>query len=382
MKSATQHQPVTPVAELPAWGRTLAGIATEPLEYCAEFPRIAKRWEAWWHQELIDRPLLIGAANSNPDRPITRRLDLLDDPDAWFDAKFQDMMQMHRVADALPHIRTDFGPVFLGPLFGGRLEIGAGTGWTHAFIDDTWSNAPDWRIEAQDRWWTLFRQLTQRVAHDAAGRYLLCTPDFGGSADVLLNLRTAEALCMDLVMQPAVVQRSIDAIYAGWWQAFTEVYRIAMPEGAGIIHWLGVWAHAPYFIPACDFCCMISPESFHEICLPDIERGAATLGRSVFHLDGPGAARHIDALLEVPSIQAIQFTPGDGAPSALPWLDMFKKIQARGRSLLIICPASEVLAVCDELAPEGLAFIVDGPIPVKDLDALYETLCGKYGVKP
>jgi hypothetical protein len=308
-------------------------------------------------------------------------LELLQDPDAWFDAKLQDMKQLHRVADALPHIRTDFGPVFLGPLFGGRLEIGANTSWTHAFIDDTWSNAPDWTIQESEQWWKLFCQLTERVAQDAAGRYLLCTPDFGGSADVLLNLRTGEALCMDMIVQPEIVKSCINAIYPAWWKTFTEVYRIAMPAGTGVIHWLGVWANSPYLIPACDFCCMISPENFEEMCLPDLARQSATVDRAVYHLDGPDATRQIDLLLEVPTIQAIQFTPGEGSPSTLRWVDMFKKIQARGRSLLIICPPDEVLSLCDVLNPAGLAFLLDAPTSVNDLDALYAGLCGKYGIK-
>lgn len=381
MEYTQPHLPASSVGELQRWHETLVEIAAEPLEYCPEFPQIARRWEAWWHHELIDRPLLIGAANSNPSRRITRRLELLNDPDAWFDAKFQDMMQLHRVGDAVPHIRTDFGPVFLGALFGGQLEFGANTSWTHAFIDDTWSNAPDWTIQTQERWWKLFCELTDRVAKDAVGRYVLCTPDFGGSADVLLNLRTAEALCMDLVVQPDVVRRSIDAIFPAWWEAYATVYRTAMAEGAGVIHWLGVWANVPYLIPACDFCCMISPDSFQDLCLPDIERQSAGIGRAVFHLDGPEAARQIDALLDATSIQAIQFTPGDGSPSTLRWMEMFKRIQSRGRSLLIICPPDEVLAVCDELEPEGLAFLLDTPISVKDLDALYGALCSKYGVR-
>ena len=381
MKSVTQHLPVKPVEELNSWKQALGAVASEPLEYCPEFPQIATRWEAWRLQAMVDRPLLLGAANSDPSRPITRRLELLHDPDAWFEAKTKDMLQLHRVGEALPQIRTDFGPVFLGPLFGGRLEIGANTSWTHAFIDDAWSNAPDWTISAANPWWKLFQELTERVARDAAGRYVLCTPDFGGSADVLLNLRTAENLCMDLVVQPDIVQRSIDAIYPAWWDTFMEVYRTAIPAGTGVVHWLGVWANAPYLIPACDFCCMISPDSFRELCLPDIERQASTLDRAVFHLDGPEAARQIDALLEVPAIQAIQFTPGEGSPSTLRWMDMFKKIQASGRSLLIICPPDEVLTLCDALAPEGLAFLLDAPGSVADLDALYVALCAKYGVR-
>jgi hypothetical protein len=144
------------------------------------------------------------------------------------------------------------------------------------------------------------------------------------------------------------------------------------------MHWLGVWSDRPYMIPACDFNFMIGPNEFNRLCLPDIARQAATVGRAVFHLDGPGAARHIDALLDVPDIQAIQFTPGTGTPSALAWVDMFRKIQRRRRSLIVVCPAHEVLTLCEVLAPEGLAFLLDNPPPPDELDDLFRQLCRRY----
>jgi hypothetical protein len=137
------YPPIIPIEELSDWTRTLQRIAAEPLAFCPDFPTIARRFEAWWAHECLDRPIFIGTANTDPSRPITRRLELLRDPDAWFEAKYADLQQLHRVGDALPHIRADFGPVLLGGMLGGRLEFGADTGWTHAFIKDDWSNAPD-----------------------------------------------------------------------------------------------------------------------------------------------------------------------------------------------------------------------------------------------
>jgi len=102
------------------------------------------------------------------------------------------------------------------------------------------------------------------------------------------------------------------------------------------------------------------------------------MGRAVFHLDGPGAARHIDALLEVPDIQAIQFAPGTGTPSALAWVHMFHRIQQRGRSLLVVSPPEEVIALCEALRPEGLGILIDTPLSPGELDDLFAQLCHRY----
>lgn len=371
--------PITPIAERDTWARRLETVASQPLEFCPDFPTIARRYEAWWRHGLLDRPIFQASVNTNPERPITRRLDLLEDADAWFDAKLQDLRQTRYAGDALPHIRTDFGPVLLGGMLGGRLEFGADTGWTHAFIDDAWSNAPDWVLREDNHWWRTLRALTERVAKDAASRYLVCTPDLGGSADVLLNLRGASDLCMDVLTQPERIPKAIDAIYPAWHEAFTTLYRTVTGHGAGLQHWVGLWSSVPYMVPACDFNFLIGQDDFNRLCLPDIARQAATVGRAVFHLDGPGAAKHIDALLEVPDIQAIQFTPGEGAPSALAWVEMFRKIQDKGRSLLVFCPPEEVLALCEAVRPEGLAILVLGEITPGGLEELYGALCGRFG---
>lgn len=366
------------ISELNVWSTALRTIATQPLALCPEFPAIARRFEAWWNHAPTDRPIFIGAANARPERSLTRRLNLLAHPDAWFAAKRADLDQTHRVGDALPQIRVDFGPVLLGGMLGGITEFGSDTAWTHPFIDDAWSNAPDWKIPSEHPLWKLLRELTERVACDAAGKYLLCTPDLGGSADVLLNLRSSAPLCLDLVDHPSKITETVEAIYPAWRQAFCELYRITLPHHTGLIHWIQLWSERPYLVPACDFMYLIGKPEFERFFLPDIVRQTAAVGRAAFHLDGPEATRHIDALLEVPDIQAIQFTPGEGAPSALAWVEMFRKIQAKGRSLLIVCPPAEVLALCERLQPEGLAIWVGGGLSVAELDALFDRFQRRY----
>ncbi len=379
MPNAPAHLPVESLPERAVWAAQLKRIAQEPLSLCPQFPRIAQRFEAWWHQELLDRPLLIAAANGNPARPIDRRLELLHDADAWLAAKRADVAQTHRVCDALPTVRVDFGPVTMGPLFGAKTEYQADTSWTHPFIDDDWSNRPAWTIAPDNDTWLRLQDLTHRAAAAAPGHFLVCTPDLGGSADVLMNVRGPDQLCLDALDRPDFLREQVDAIYPAWRQAFAMLYARTVPANAGIVHWLGVWSNEPYMIPACDFNYMIGPEEFDRICLGDIARQAATAGRAVFHLDGPGAARHIDALLTVPHIRAIQFTPGEGTPSVKPWVDMFRKIQSQGRSLLIITPKAEVDWLCQQVDPAGLAMLVVDCRTPQDADDVAGQLFRRYG---
>jgi len=373
------YPPIDPIAAGDAWTQKLTAIAAEPLAFCPGFPEIAARYEAWWQTALIDRPLFLASRTVDPARPFSKHFDLLiADGDRWFEESLADLENTHFCGDALPNIRVDFGPVILGGLLGAKTEFGAGTTWTHAFIDDAWSNAPDWTIDEEGPFWKTLLRLMDVVSADAKGRYLVRTPDWGGSADVLLNLRGSAGLCMDVLDRPGVVKAAVDAIYPAWRKAYTRCHEICLGNGAGIIHWIGLWSNAPYLIPACDFNYLIGPREFNELLLPDIARQTATAGRGVFHLDGSGATNHIDALLEVPEIRAIQYVTGAGTPDALPWLDMFRKIQTAGRSLVLLCLNEEIPTLLDELEPEGLCFCPVGSRTGVSVDDVFAAMCKRF----
>ena len=77
-------------------------------------------------------------------------------------------------------------------------------------------------------------------------------------------------------------------------------------------------------------------------------------------------------------LQAIQFTPGAGTPSALAWVEMFRKIQDKGKSVLAVCPYYEVLDLCDALDPSALALLIEGDMRPDDLDDLYGEFCRRF----
>ena len=65
---------------------------------------------------------------------------------------------------------------------------------------------------------------------------------------------------------------------------------------------------------------------------------------------------------------------------ALPWIEMYRKIQRRGRSLQICCLCEDLVELCDALKPEGLALWVDalgGRSPF-EADDLFAEFCRKY----
>ena len=125
--------------------------------------------------------------------------------------------------------------------------------------------------------------------------------------------------------------------------------------------WMGIWSLTPAIDLQCDFSCMISPAMFDDLFLPALREQTERVDRTIYHLDGPDAVRHLDSLLSLPRLTGIQWVPGAGAPPMSDWVDLLRKILDAGKLLYITCAANEVEFLLDRLPHPGL---------------LLETACG------
>ena len=51
----------------------------------------------------------------------------------------------------------------------------------------------------------------------------------------------------------------------------------------------------------------------------------------IYHLDGIGELCHLDSVLSLPELNAVQWVYGEGKPGPMHWLDVYKKIRAAGK---------------------------------------------------
>ena len=112
--------------------------------------------------------------------------------------------------------------------------------------------------------------------------------------------------------------------------------------------------------------------------MPSLKVEALRAGLCVFHLDGPDASRHAQALVEEPAITAVQYTPGAGTPSALAKLPMLEMIQKAGKPIYIVCPKTEVEELADRLDPKGLVLAPDDIETPGEADELLEHVLKRY----
>jgi 5-methyltetrahydrofolate--homocysteine methyltransferase len=127
----------------------------------------------------------------------------------------------------------------------------------------------------------------------------------------------------------------------------------------------------------CDFSAMISPRMFEEFVLPYLWEQCERLDYSVYHLDGVEAIKHLDLILSIPKLTALQWTAGANEPGAgaAEWFEIYRRARKAGKSLLLLdVDGKDVPRLVEELGPEGLligtAASSQGACPVREAEEL------------
>jgi len=361
-----------------AWTRKLSEIARRPLALRPDFPAVAQRWEEWW-QFKARRPLIVCPIPKRKDIYWGKGFDLMDRPQEWLKVRRLQVENTHCPGETLPFIRADIGPVATAAFLGAPTHTSESeqTSWQDTTIQD-WDHAPAFAVDPKNRWQRTVLALTDAIARDAAGRYLVCFPDLTGAVDVLANMRGPDRLCMDLFDRRDAVKTAAERVLDGWARIFGALHDISLAQGTGVVQWLGCWSNSSHTVPTCDFNALIGPDDFVDVCMPTLNAQARLAGRCAFHLDGPAAARHAETLAASPDITAVQFTPGAGTPSALAKIDMLRTVQKAGKSILVFVPIEEVDAFCDQVDPRGVTVWPMGVATPQQADELVERVAKRF----
>ena len=190
------------------------------------------------------------------------------------------------------------------------------------------------RIEPDNRWWRLYLQLLQESVRAGAGKWVTGFPDLHTGMDALSAIRGPENLSPDLVENPEAIHRAMRQMTDLWKFVVDTTSEIILPAGQGTSNWTMGWSKERFLcIGQNDFSCMISPAMFETFCWQDSRECCAHVSRSLYHLDGPGAVRHVPLLLRLKRLNCIQWIQGAGSPLPSQWLDLLRRIQAGGKSI-------------------------------------------------
>ena len=148
--------------------------------------------------------------------------------------------------------------------------------------------------------------------------------------------------------------RLVGEVEAAWVDAYRDFSSVLHPASAGYTDWCGLLSPDPSYIIQCDFCYMIGNEMFRRFVLPTLKRDTERLTNTIYHLDGIGELCHLDSILELPNLNAVQWVYGAGKPGPMHWLDVYRRIRAAGKRMMVCGGARDVLDVIGVLSGDGI----------------------------
>lgn len=348
-----------------------------------------ERYEAWWEGEMLDRPLVrVTAPIGGYTPPAPPR-----DPDSLFAWLTEPELVLPRLEDriAATVYRGDAFP-WVDPLSQGLAAIQAAyhgapyhvdpdtlTGWAEPLIDD-WTQRSHLYPDENNLWWRATLRLLDTGSRQGGDRWCAAIPDLQGGGEILALLRGSERLAMDLVDRADEIAPALTEINAAWQYYFTECYAAIHRWQAGFVDWLGIWSAIPAATVECDFMVMISPRMFERFFLPAVIEQVGMVERSIFHLDGPGAVKHLDMMLAIPGLHGVQWVPTPERPSPGDWLGLFQRIQAAGKKIVLNCSAADIMGLFDALKPELLLVDVNCS-SLQEADEIMQSVERRFGIR-
>lgn len=326
---------------------------------CPNFDKIAARFDEYWHRENHDRPLMVVRAPAEKCRPMpefngTKR-------ERWLDTEY--MLKRTRIGlentlqfgEAFPTAFPNLGPDIFGAFLGCDIEFEETTSYATGFVDDL--NELDLSsFNYNSFWWKKIVEMTEAMLDESKGDYLVGVTDIHPGMDALVSLRGPENLCFDLYEEPELVEKLAIQLFGRFKDAYTGLHSIISRKQKGETNWLNIYHPEGWYVTSCDFMGMISEPMMKRFVLPELKMELDLLGHSVFHLDGVGALRHLDCLLELPNLHGIQWVYGAGEPTAAHWIDVIKRIQAAGKMVHIDITAEDLPVLLENVEPEGILY--------------------------
>ena len=243
-------------------------------------------------------------------------------------------------ADTFPVAGTNIGPGSLALFLGSEARLSEDTVWFESCIDpDDPESHPPLRFDPESRWWRITEETVRACANLAQGKYLVGCPDLIENLDILAALREPRLLLMDMIDRPDWVIEKVWEVNDAFFAAYQRIYDIIkLDDGSSCFGAFRLWGPGKTVKVQCDTAAMFSPRMFRKFVVPALTAQCEWLDHSMFHLDGHQCLRHLDLLLEIESLDAIEWTPDPQVPQGgdPEWYPMYRKILDAGKSVQAI----------------------------------------------
>lgn len=340
---------------------------TLELEKKPDFDVCMDRIYAWYNQEIIDRvPIRFSAHNAEySDSMVLSGHSWNNLKERWWNVDYQiDLFESklnHSTfnAETFPVFWPNLGPEVFTAFYGAELEYKEVTAYSIPSIK-SWEQLDNIQLDYNSPYFRKLEEMTHAALNRCKGKYMVGYTDIHAGIDCAAAFRDPQQLCLDIMMEPEQVIKLVDISSRDFQAVYNHFDSILKSHNQLSVTWMGIPSFGKIHIPGCDFASMLSPEDFDTFVLPSIKNEIAPMTHNVFHVDGKNVARHLDKLLELPEINAIQWVQGMGLDMPImQWVPLIKKVQAAGKSLVIDLKVSELESFMNEISPKGILLCID-----------------------
>lgn len=284
-----------------------------------------------------------------------------------------EMAQKIWPADILPLCWPDIGTVSLAPYLGAIQEFADTNIWYHECIADP-DTHPPLRFDAAHPACQLLETIVRETVAQSQGNYLVGMPAIIPNLDVLSELRGAAQLMTDLVDRAEWVHEKLQEIEAAYMLAFDRMYDlIKLDDGSMAFGYFMLWGQGKTGLLQCDVAAMISPRMFKRFVVPYLRQSCQFLQFSMFHVDGHQCLGHVDHLLDIEGLDAIEWTPDPQVPPGGDpyWYEMYRKILNAKKAVWVAnIDVNDVVPLLDAIGGKGvyLNVITADGAPLQEAD--------------
>ncbi len=310
------------------------------MKYKSNWEQTKQRYKDWWQRANTHGPIMIVTAKNNKEvkevvfegieEKYTHPQKIVDN--------FRNYCETHDfLRESFPNLSLDFGPGSIAAYLGSNVEFREDTVWFHECIED-FNTAPPLAFDANNVWFKKHIALFNDVKKLCNEDFLLTIPDLMENADVLASLRGAQNLIYDIIdEEEEIVKRiaQVQGVYFDYYNAFYNIVKAKDNSSAYTV--FQIWGEGKTAKLQCDFSALMSPTQFNTLIIPALRAQAKQLNNVLYHLDGPDAIKHLNSVMEIEEIDALQWTSGDYNPDGLNemWYEIYDKAAAANKCIWV-----------------------------------------------
>ena len=314
------------------------------MKYKQNWEETKEKFRNYWKHQNTGRPLMIVVAEKEGAAPLPEELRSKDMEDKYMNpermvASYRHWCENHEfLGESFPNMSADFGPGSIAAYLGSDIEFQDRTVWFTECVED-WEEEGPLKFDPENAWFQKHMEVVKKCRELAGDDFYVAIPDLMENVDILASLRGAQNTIFDLIDEPEEMEKRIQEVTDVYFEYYDRFYDLVKDakDDSSCYTVFQIWGEGKTAKLQCDFSAMMSPTQYREFIVDSLRQQAKKLDNVLYHLDGPDAIKHVDALMEIEEIDALQWTSGDHGPDGTleDWYEIYDKARRAGKSLWI-----------------------------------------------